>query len=116
MNKSRVASIAHHIIETMIPTEVRQWLKYECPVVVNDLSQWDIPSHKRYVDKELLGIFGFENGKPIIGINHKTLKTAKEVIRTTLHEVAHFSLWMQNLPNGERATNKLARIWEAKSL
>lgn len=117
MNKARVASIVNHTIETRVPAEVRQWLKAECLVVVNDLSDWALsPAKHNEQNKDLMGIFGFENWRPVIGINYKALKTAKEVIRITLHEVAHFALWKMKLPSGERAANKLAREWGATSL
>ena len=114
MNKTRVANIINTTIDTKIPTEVRQWLKNECLVVVNNLSDWNItPSKHNAKGNELLGIFGFEDGKPVIGINHKALRTAREVIRITLHEIAHFSLWKMGLPNGERAANKLVKEWNS---
>lgn len=116
MNKAKVAAIVTHTIETTVPAEVKQWLKAECPVVVNDLSDWSLsPAKHNEQNKDLLGIFGFENWKPTIGINYKALRTAKETTRITLHEVAHFTLWKMKLPNGERAANKLAREWEAIS-
>ena len=113
MNKNRVASIINKTIDTRIPQEVSRLVKANCPVVVNDLSKWDISLLRHNSkDKELLGAFGFEDGKPVIGINHKTLKTTEEVIKTTKHESAHSWLWHQGLPNGERAANKLVKQWE----
>ena len=113
MNKTKVASIINTTIDTRIPADVRQWLEAECPVVVNNLAEWDI-SFLRHNSKgkELMGSFGFENGKPIILLNHKALRTEREVIQTVLHEIGHFSLWKAGLPNGERAANKLAKQWE----
>lgn len=117
MNKHKVASIVNYTIETKIPSEVRQWLTDECEVVVNDLSDWTLsPSKYNEKDMDTLGAFGFENGKPTIGINHKMLKPAKEAMRVTLHEIAHAWLWKMGLPNGERQANKLAREWDATSL
>jgi len=113
MNKRQVAKTATLVIETMIPQEVSQWIKTECHIVVDDLSNWDISLAKKTVKgKELLGIFGFENGKPVIGLNHKIIETEQEVIKTTKHECAHFARWHLGLPNGERATTKLAHQWE----
>ena len=113
MNKTRVANIVTTVIDTRIPQEVSQWIKAECPVVVNDLSDWSIRlSRHNAKGKELLGIFGFEDGKPVIGINNKALRTKDEVVKTTMHEVAHFYLHQLGLPNGERVVNKLAKQWE----
>lgn len=113
MNKTRVATIINTVIDNQIPHEISQWIKAECLIVVNDLSDWAIsPSKHNAKGKELLGIFGFENGKPVIGLNHKTLTTTEEVIKTAKHEIAHFALWRRKLSNGERATNNLVKQWK----
>lgn len=113
MNKRSIAKIVTLVVDTIIPTEVSRLVKSDCLIVVDDLSDWAIsPSRHNAKGKELLGIFGFENGKPIIGLNHKTLTTTEEVIKTAKHEIAHFALWHSGLPNGERAANRLASVWE----
>lgn len=114
MNKTRVVSIIKSTIDSQIPDDVRQWLKSECPIVVDDLSNWDISLvRKTAKGKELLGVFGFEDSKPVIGVNNKALRTVREAARIVKHEIAHFVLWRTGLPNGERATNKLVKEWEA---
>ena len=115
MNKSKVANIVTTTIDTRIPTEVRQWLEAECSVVVNNLAEWDISFlQHNYKGKELMGAFGFEDSKPVIVLNHKALRTAQEVVKTTLHEIAHAFLWHLGLPNGERAANNLVKQWQNK--
>ena len=112
MNKSKVANIITETIDTRIPQEVSQLVKANCIVVVNNLSDWTLsPSKHNAKGKELLGIFGFEEGKPVIGLNHKALRTKAEVIRTTMHEIAHFYRHHLGLSDGERATNKLVKQW-----
>ena len=113
MKQSRVVAIIKSVVENEIPQEVVSCLvKANCLVVVNDLSDWTLsPSKHNANGKELLGVFGFENGEPIIGLNHKTLRTKAEVIKTTMHEVAHFYLHHLGLLNGERTTNKLVKQW-----
>ncbi len=113
MRKSRVAIIIISVVENNIPDDVSQWIQAECSIVVNDLNEWSFSPVRRSMNEEdLLGVFGFENDKPIIGINYRVLKTIKEVVQTVKHEIAHSWLWHLGLPNGERITNKLVREWE----
>jgi len=113
MRKEKVAMIAKSVVDFMIPDDVRQQVKSECPIMVDDLSSWDLPPLGKHTEgKVLLGIFGFENNEPIIGLNYRTLNSTKEVRRTTLHEIAHFIRWKSGLNYGERATCKLAKEWE----
>lgn len=113
MRKNEVASIVKTVVDNIIPEEVSLWIREDCPIMVDDLSTWDIkPVRKSIEGKVLLGVFGLEDGKPVIGINHKTLNTTNEVVKTTRHEIAHAYLWHAKLPNGERAARKLAIEWE----
>ncbi len=99
-------------VEHRIPEEVSQWIQDECPIVINDLNDWDLhPREKRGTGKEVLGVFGLEDGNPVIGLDHKTLRTMKEVLETAIHEIAHAWLWHLGKPNGERITNRLAKEW-----
>jgi len=112
MKKYIVVTAVIQTVEHRIPKEVSQWIQAECPIVINDLNDWDLHPRSKSADgKVLLGIFGLEGGNPIIGLDHRTLKTIKEVVGTTMHEVAHAWLWHLGKPNGERITNRLAKEW-----
>ena len=112
MKKRKIVALIKQTVEHSIPEEVSQWIQREVPIVVDDLSNWELtPSRRNIKGVDLLGVFGLENGKPIIGMNYKTLKTIQEVVKTTCHEIGHAWRWHLGLPYGERPTNKLVKCW-----
>ena len=114
MQKQRIVAITKHTVEHCIPEEVSQWIQKNVVIVVDDLSDWELSPAKNNTEGiDLLGIFGFEvaYNLPVIGLNHKTIKSRIEAINTTKHEIAHAWLWHLCLPNGERVTNKLVKEW-----